>query len=82
MIRTQIYLSEREQRLLRTISARTGKTQSALVREAVDQFIADFDSRHSQTNLMAAFGIWKNRKDIDPQKIRRSWDRTTGAKKT
>lgn len=82
MVRTQIYLSEREQRLLRTISAQTGKTQSALVREAVDQFIAEFDGRHNQANLMAAFGIWKNRKDIDPQKIRRSWDRSAGTKKT
>ena len=78
MFRTQIYLTEREQYALRDIAGRTGKSQSALIREAVDQLIerADADSR---ARIMAdAAGLWQNRDDLpDFAVLRRESDRVS-----
>ena len=40
MLETEINLTEREQSALQEISRRTGKTEHELIREAVDQLIA------------------------------------------
>lgn len=39
MQRTQIYLTETERQALRILAIQTGRTQSDLVGEAIDQFV-------------------------------------------
>jgi hypothetical protein len=76
MVRTQIYLTETERDGLNAIAKATGKTQSQLIREAVDRFL---DLRHGNRRaaiLNEAAGMWRDRRDLpDFGAARRSWDR-------
>lgn len=76
MIRTQIYITEAEQKALKSIAARTGTKQSELIRRAIDQFIARFRETDRLKLLQQARGIWKDRTDLpDFRQIRRESDR-------
>jgi len=76
MIRTQIYLTERERAGLTALSAVTGKAQSELIREAVDNLIAQRSKNRRQAVLDKAAGMWRDRKDLpDFAAIRKEWDR-------
>lgn len=80
MVRTQIYLTEQEQYALREMTERTGKTQSQLIREAVDQLIEQV-STHSRAQIMAeAVGMWQSRADLpDFAALRREANRMAPA---
>lgn len=58
MVRTQIYLTEQEQSALRVISGNTGRSQSELIRIAVDRLIEQTLSNDRGQTLGAAAGIW------------------------
>lgn len=74
-------MTEQEQFCIRDIANVTGKTQSALIREAIDRLIASFSEAVQRQNLMAACGIWKNRDDLpEVDALRSSWDRFNYAK--
>jgi len=76
MVRTQIYLTEAERSALKRLSARSGKKQSELIREAVDGLLGQFESARRQAVLKRAAGLWKDRDDLpDFAALRRSWDR-------
>ena len=76
MVRTQIYLTERERERLAVIARISGKRQSDLIREAVDRLIEQSDSRTRETVLREAAGIWKQRTDLpDFKAVRSQWDR-------
>ena len=76
MVRTQIYLTEQEHQDLRTLSSLTGKTQSELIRAAVDQFFAASQLSNRQALLQRARGIWKDRNDLpDFAGMRTEFDR-------
>ena len=47
MLRTQIYLTEKERAALRELARRTGEKQSALIRRAIDDFIERFRPRRA-----------------------------------
>ena len=77
MVRTQIYLDERQKLALEKLSAIQGASMSDLIRKAVDQFInrvsPDFDKA-----LDRSFGIWRHRQDLDEpsleiRKMRSEW---------
>ncbi|MEW6078009.1 MAG: ribbon-helix-helix domain-containing protein [Thermodesulfobacteriota bacterium] len=76
MIRTQIYLTDRQRAELAAISKALGKKQSELIREAVDSLIHQASPDRRQSVLREAAGIWKDRKDLpDFKTIRKEWDR-------
>ncbi|MBN1293087.1 MAG: ribbon-helix-helix domain-containing protein [Candidatus Latescibacteria bacterium] len=76
MIRTQVYLEESASKSLRSIAQQTGKKQSELIREAIDNLIAATQNIDRETRLKKAKGIWKDRKDlINIEDIRKEWDR-------
>lgn len=78
MIRTQIYLTEEERQTLKAMAAHTGKKQSQLIREAIDQMIDRYQAGTQRLKREGARGMWKDRRDLpDFAAIRREWDRGT-----
>jgi hypothetical protein len=76
MFRTQIYLTKKEREGLEIVSRATGKKQSELIRDAVDQMIDMAQGPRRQSILSAAAGLWRDREDLpDFAAARRSWDR-------
>ena len=76
MVRTQIYLTEKERDGLRDLARRTGQKRSALIRQAIDDFIDKHQPRDRRAMLEQAWGIWKDRDDLpDFQALRREFDR-------
>lgn len=76
MVRTQIYLTKEERDGLKAVSEATGKKQSELIREAVDQYLDKKSTSRRQAIIRETAGLWANRKDLpDFEKERRSWDR-------
>jgi hypothetical protein len=75
MAEIEVKLTENEQEALREIALRTGKSESELIHDAVDNLIKQ--GRHpSNGGMSQARGIWKDRDDLpDFGKIRREWDR-------
>ena len=76
MVRTQIYLTERQRDELAAIAKTAGKKQSELIREAVDRLIDQSGRSRREAVLREAAGIWKDRKDLpDFEATRAEWDR-------
>ena len=64
MIRTQIYLTEKENSAIHRLSRSLGHGKSELIRHAVDEFIARRDSTSRLGKLRSACGMWSGRKDL------------------
>ncbi len=76
MVRTQIYLTERQRYDLAAIAKIEGKKQSELIREAVDRLIYQAGRSRREAVLRKAAGIWKDRTDLpDFKATRAEWDR-------
>ena len=76
MIRTQIYLTDRQRAELAAISKTLGKKQSELIREAVDRLNDQVGHSRREIVLREAAGIWKDRTDLpDFKAMRTEWDR-------
>lgn len=76
MQRTQIYLTDEEQQALRRLAAQTGRTQSDLIREAVDAYLAARQPDDRLDRLRRAAGLWAARDDLpDFAALRRELDR-------
>ena len=76
MVRTQIYLTEEERSALKALSEASGKSQSELIREAVDELIVQSSEGVKLATLDRAAGLWKKRTDLPEfAEVRRDWDR-------
>lgn len=76
MIRTQIYLTEKQRAELAILAKNLGKKQSEIIREAIDGFIDQTGQSRKDMALREAAGIWKDRKDLpDFRALRSEWDR-------
>ena len=76
MIRTQIYLTDKQRAELSVIAKNLGKNQSEIIREAIDRLIDQAGRNRKESALQKAAGIWKNRKDLpDFRALRSEWDR-------
>ena len=75
MLRTQIYLSEAERQGLQALALRSGRSQSALIREAIDAFLQQPQGRLGR--LRQARGLWAERTDLpDWSALRGELDRS------
>lgn len=76
MIRSQIYLTEAERNSLKVISKETGRTQSDLIREAIDSLISKVNKKNNSKKRQEAFGLWKDRDDYpNIEELRNEFDR-------
>ena len=76
MIRTQIYLTDKQRAELSIIAKNLGKKQSEIIREAIDNLIDQSGKSRKKMMLKEAAGIWKDREDLpDFREIRSEWDR-------
>ena len=76
MIRTQIYLTDRQRAKLTILAENMGKKQSELIREAIDRLIEQAGQNQKKSALKEAAGIWKDRDDLpDFKALRSEWDR-------
>ena len=75
MAEVEVNLTEHEERALREIALRTGKTKGELIHDAVDKLIKQ-DLHSDSAGMLQARGLWKDRDDLaDFGKLRREWDR-------
>ncbi len=77
MVRTQIYLDERQKAQLEEISATRRVTVSDLIRQAVDQYLGR-SPVSLEDALDQSFGVWRDRGDIGDtsdyvRRIRKEW---------
>ncbi len=75
MAEIELNLTENEEKALREIALRTGKTEDELIHDAVGRLIKQ-GLPAGNAGILQARGIWKNRDDLpDFEKLRREWDR-------
>jgi predicted DNA-binding protein len=76
MVRTQIYLTESEQERLQKLSRQTGRSQSELIREAIDGFLDKTEPIDALEILSRTAGMWSGRTDLpDFAELRAEGDR-------
>jgi Arc/MetJ-type ribon-helix-helix transcriptional regulator len=78
MFRTHVYLTDAQHERLKRLARAGGRSQSALLREAVDRLLVEATGGDWKGSLRQARGIWKGRDDLDEAmaEARRSMDRS------
>ena len=82
MVRTQIYLSTEDRQGLQSLARQLGRSQSDLIREAIDGFLERNRPDERLARLRRARGPWRGREDIPPLSLLRGeWDRERPAER-
>jgi hypothetical protein len=82
MIRTQIYITEQERSALARLARQLDKSQSDLIRQAIDLFCAARLQENRASIMQNARGIWEKRTDLPNfAELRRELDRPKKNKK-
>ena len=74
MTRTQIYLTLTEIQGVARIAAKSGRKQSEVIREAIDQYLLRLGPQDRLSRLQEARGIWRDR-EISIEQVRSDFDR-------
>lgn len=74
MTRTQIYITAAEAQGVARVAAESGRKQSAVIREAINQYLLRLVPQNRLRRMQEARGIWKDR-EISIQDIRHDFDR-------
>jgi predicted DNA-binding protein len=77
MVRTQIYLTEEQQRHLERLADISGRRKSDLIREALDGYLAERQPKDWKEALEAVRGVWADREDLDDfvRDLRAGWEK-------
>jgi Arc/MetJ-type ribon-helix-helix transcriptional regulator len=77
MVRTQVYLTEEQERGLKQLAASSGRKQSELIREAIERYLAEHRPKDWREGLEAMRGMWADRDDLDDlhAEVGRDWER-------
>jgi hypothetical protein len=76
MVRTQVYLTEKEKSNLESVALSQGVSQSDLIRQAIDELLAKTGQIDKGSILDEIAGIWSDRKDVpDIRELRTNWRR-------
>ena len=77
MVRTQVYLTEEQERGLKQLAASSGRKQSELIREAVEGYLAERRPKDWRKALEAIRGMWADRDDLGDlhAEVGRDWER-------
>lgn len=75
MNRTQIYLTTDQSERVAQVAANSGRKQSEVIREALDQYLRLTGTKSRLAQLRKGRGLWKGRRDLDLRQIREDVDR-------
>jgi len=77
MVRTQVYLTEEQDRGLKSLAESSGRKQSELIREAIDRLLAENRPKDWKQALESVRGMWADRDDLDElyADLRTDWER-------
>lgn len=64
MHRTQIYISSEERQGLQALARQVGRSQSELIRKAIDAYLERHRPSERLSRLRRARGLWSDRGDI------------------
>lgn len=74
MTRTQIYLTPAEVQGVARVAAETGRKQSEVIRDAIDQYLSRLGPQDRLSRLREARGMWSDR-EITVEELRKDFDR-------
>jgi len=75
MNRTQIYLTVSEAQGVAKVAAASGRNQSEVIREAIDQYLKRFGPQDRLSRLRDACGMWQGREDVSLEDTRGDFER-------
>lgn len=79
MVRKQIYITEEQEKALALHAQQTNRSQSELIREAIDRILAERERERRSATLRATAGLWKDRTDLpDWNALRKEGDERLG----
>lgn len=79
MVRKQIYITQAQEEALAMCARLSGRSQSELIREAIDQITQDQQRAVRQQVIRRVAGLWRDRADLpDVDLLRREGEARLG----